>query len=285
MPYSQLLRVKRICNSEDDFIKQANEVCVRFREKDYDPRILNACMLKVSEKDRDSLLSPKPHLCKKQPIVLTTTFSPMSQSIKDAVKKHWHILSSDPIVGHEFINPPIFATKRSSNLRDRLVKTDLATKPTHFLSSPAPGNFPCLNCINCNALIKGDHFLHPHTGTKMKVRGRITCRSTHVVDLLKCPCALCYVGKTKRELRVRISEHKSSIRNRDERSPVARHFNSAGHGVCMLRFMGIEVVRSSLRGGDREKKLLQREADWIHHLQTEYPGGLNDMYDPHCRLF
>lgn len=203
----------------------------------------------------------------------------MSQSIKDAVRKHRHILSTDPIVGHQFANPPIFTTEPSSHLRDRLVKTDL------FLSSPSPGNVPCLNCINCNALIKGDHFFHPHTGTKMKVRGRITCRSTHVVDLLKCPCALCYVGKTKRELRVRICEHKSSIRNRDERSPVARHFNSAGHGVCMLRFTGIEVVRSSLRGGDGEKKLLQREADWIHHLQTEYPGGFTEELQLSCFLF
>ncbi len=94
--------------------------------------------------------------------------------------------------------------------------------------------------------------------------------------LLKCPCGLCYVGKTKRELRIRISEHKSSIRNSDEKSSVARHFNSAGHDVCSLRFQGIEEVKPLKRGGDREKALLQREAFWIHTLQTEYPKGMNE---------
>ena len=62
----------------------------------------------------------------------------------------------------------------------------------------------------------------------------------------------------QRVLRIRISEHKSSIRNRDERSPVARHFNSAGHGVCSLRFMGIEIVRPLLKGGDRQETSPER---------------------------
>ena len=34
--------------------------------------------------------------------------------------------------------------------------------------------------------------------------------------LLKCPCGLYYVGKTIRELKIRIGEHKSNIRNKDE---------------------------------------------------------------------
>ena len=76
-----------------------------------------------------------------------------------------------------------------------------------------------------------------------------------VFCLVKCPFGFCYVGKKKREFkgrRIRICEHKSSISNRDERPPVARHFNSAGHGVCKLGFMVIEAVRPPLRGGDRE---------------------------------
>ena len=58
-----------------------------------------------------------------------------------------------------------------------------------------------------------------------------------------------------------IREHKSSIRNKDEKSPVARHFNTVGHDVCTLRFQGIEVANPLIkRGGDRDKVLLQREA-------------------------
>lgn len=95
---------------------------------------------------------------------------------------------------------------------------------------------------------------------------RVGSHVKFVVYLLKCPCGVCYVGRTKRELKIRVSEHKSSIRNRDEKSSVARHFNTAGHDVCSLRFQGIEEVRPVKRGRDRERRLLQREAFWIHTL-------------------
>ena len=66
---------------------------------------------------------------------------------------------------------------------------------------------------------------------------------------LKCPCGFCYVGKTKKKLRIRISEHKSSIRNRDERSPVA--------STLILLAMSLAMVQGPLqREEDRKKKLI-----------------------------
>ena len=92
-------------------------------------------------------------------------------------------------------------------------------------------------------MIKGEYFFHPHSGKKYTVKGIISCKTKHVVYLLKCPCGLCYIGKTTRELKTRFSEHKSAIRNKDEKSPVARHFNAVGHEICTLRFQGIELVK------------------------------------------
>ena len=133
-------------------------------------------------------------------------------------------------------------------------------------------------------MIKNDFVLHPHTGKKYSVRGRFCCLSKMCVYLLKCPCGLCYVGKTTRELKTRVSEHKSSIRLHDEKSPVARHFNAAGHGVCDLRFQGIELVKPMRRGGDRGRLLLQREAYWQFLLNTESPKGLNESLSLSCFL-
>ena len=116
------------------------------------------------------------------------------------------------------------------------------------------------------------------------MKGRITCKTKYVVYLLKCPCGFCYVGKTKRELKTRIIEHKSNIRNKDEKSPVARHFNNIKHDICTLRFQGIEVVNPMKRGGDRDRLLLQREAFWIHNLNTEFPKGLNEELLLNCFL-
>ncbi len=108
----------------------------------------------------------------------------------------------------------------------------------------------------------------PHTVKSLSIRSVITCSTTHVVYLIRCPCGLAYVGKTTRELRTRISEHRSTIRTGDEKSPVAAHFKRAGHNVSALRYIGVERVDTSPRGGDRGKKLLQRETFWIHFLNT-----------------
>ncbi|KAJ0069779.1 hypothetical protein NL108_014342 [Boleophthalmus pectinirostris] len=97
--------------------------------------------------------------------------------------------------------------------------------------------------------------------------------------MLKCPCGLVYSGKTTRKLKQRISEHKSSIRRNDRDYPVAVHFNDQRHDICSLRFCGIEHVPPPPRGGDHDRILKQREAFWIHTLQTLAPKGLNDDFN------
>ncbi len=52
------------------------------------------------------------------------------------------------------------------------------------------------------------------------MRGTITCASTHVIYLIHCPCGLAYIGKISRQLRTRISEHRSNIRMGDMRIPI-----------------------------------------------------------------
>lgn len=40
-------------------------------------------------------------------VMFTTTYTLNSREVGDAVKKHWHILSSDPALPAEFKNPPL----------------------------------------------------------------------------------------------------------------------------------------------------------------------------------
>ena len=76
-----------------------------------------------------------------------------------------------------------------------------------------------------------------------------------------------------------MSEHRSKIRTGDERSPVAAHFKQMGHSANSFRYTGIEHVEKPPRGGDIEKRLLQRETYWIYALNTLSPQGLNEDFD------
>lgn len=60
----------------------------------------------------------------------------------------------------------------------------------------------------------------------INIRGEISC-TTNVSYMLKCPRGKAYIGKTRRAPKARTAEHRSAIRNGDERSPLAIHFKKS----------------------------------------------------------
>ncbi len=89
-------------------------------------------------------------------------------------------------------------------------------------------------------------------------------------------CNKQYVGKTSRSIRTRIIEQMRSIRRKDIKSLVASHFNEASHSISDLDFTVIEHISQLRRGGDMERRLLQRECKWIFDLRSLYPLGMNE---------
>jgi len=83
-------------------------------------------------------------------------------------------------------------------------------------------------------------------------------------------------------LRTRIVEHISAFRRRDHSSPFFCHFESAKHYFSDFKFLGIERVLLHRRGGNRDRKFLQREAFWIFELKSLTPTGLNEEMDLAC---
>ena len=61
---------------------------------------------------------------------------------------------------------------------------------------------------------------------------------------------------------------------------MAVHYNQAGHGnPSSLKAVALKVIPNNIRGGDRLKKLLQRETFWIVTLKATKSPGLNDEID------
>ncbi|XDV16664.1 hypothetical protein PO909_016270 [Leuciscus waleckii] len=206
LPYSQLLRVCRICNEDEVFERQAGELCQRFLDRGYTDNLVRDCLERARSIQRADLMTKRiDQNSSNNAVTFVSTYGQISNSVKNIVHRHCHILSSDPDIGHTFQDPPRSCYKRAPSLRDRLVRSHLPA-PTQ---SPFPfkiphGNFKCLNCVACNFMLTENAFTHPKTGRTYKVKGRITCLSTFIVYLLMCPCGLLYVGKTKRQLKTRI---------------------------------------------------------------------------------
>ena len=289
LPKSQFFRLRRICETTEDYMEKANEMKDRFVQRGYPLEWVDKAYKTALNKPRSHLLKKNKKKEKRFSVTCITTYSPLSHTIRPVFKKHWHILKSDPELSHVMNDLPLFVYKREKNLRDLLVHADFARyKPrraSQRVLSPLPtGNYRCGGCAQCNNTYKTQNFRHPHNNKIFPIKSVITCASTHIVYILMCPCGLVYVGKTTRQLKQRISEHKSSIRRNDRDYPVAVHFNDHKHDISSLRFCGIEQVSLPKRGGNHDLLLKRREAFWIFTLQTLSPKGLNDEFNLNIML-
>ncbi len=88
--------------------------------------------------------------------------------------------------------------------------------------------------------------------------------------------------QTTRALHTRMIKHTSAIRRPDDTSSISHHFKSANHSLSDMKFLGIERILPHRRGGDRDKKLLQREAFWIFELKSLFPEGMNEELELSC---
>jgi len=143
-------------------------------------------------------------------VTFSTKYTKCSEQIKKIFCQHWHILQSDARLV-SLHNPPLMVFKRGRNLRDYLVRSDLSppSTTTQMTLRPIPdGNYHCGSCNQCNYTYRCTSFKHPHTGKSIPIKGKISCKTKAVIYLITCPCGKSYVGKTSRELKTCIAEHR-----------------------------------------------------------------------------
>ena len=120
------------------------------------------------------------------------------------------------------------------------------------------------------------------TTSLFRIFGHISCDSRHVVYATWC--VLCsryiYVRETGNAFSLRIANHLSTIRcNRPV--AVASHFNSAGHSLENIRFVGLQSLEHLLHLGSKALRDRRRVAEtaWIRKLGTLEPLGVNVKAD------
>ncbi|XP_069507297.1 uncharacterized protein [Ambystoma mexicanum] len=282
LPYSQILRLKRIVSDPEGFDVECTKLLDKFEKRGYPQPVLEEAKERSSKVSKEQLLTPKIKN-KETPLLYISKYSRQSFQVGRAIKKHWSILQNDPLLERLFPKYPMMAFKRGQNLRDKLVRAEKPPKDKQtFLQTKKKGTFPCLGCSHCNNVIKGENISHPLTGKKFKLRDYATCMSTGVIYSIKCPCGKLYVGQTTRAVKERITEHKSNIRCKNTKSPLARHFMEHHHTVAQIKFQVLEVVKKPHRGGDYQSILSRRETFWIHQLDTLNPQGLNEEFSLRC---
>ena len=266
IPYSQFLRLRRICSNDVDFSEKAEEMLTFFKQRGYPEPQLHNDLQRVTTISRDEALSPaRLNVNNVDRVPLVLTYHPFNTVTRKILLENFNILSTDPETRGIFPEPPLVSYRRDKNLRDFLVhSTSGSQRPLDA------GSFPCRRprCQTCQ-YITSQTVLH---GPKRShtIQNRFTCQSENVVYCITCRrCTTMYIGETGRRLRERFGEHLRSIRNRSPVLPVAEHFNSANHTIDEIRVCGVKQCS----GSNTSRK--RREMQLIFELGTLKPGGLN----------
>ena len=114
IPFSQVLRARRICSEKADFDQACEELRERFIERGYHPDEVEEQIKKTSSVKPGNLSGTK-KTSKRIPFVVTynRTLPPISKILR----KHWNILQLDKNLQNLFEEPPVIAYRRCRNLQ------------------------------------------------------------------------------------------------------------------------------------------------------------------------
>ena len=267
IPYSQFLRLRRLCSDDTDFSAKADEICHFFAERNYPNSVVTDALERVHNISRETALKPSESKSEDR-IPLTITYHPNNLRVKDIILKNFKLLQSDPDTATIFEKPPLVSFKRDKSLRNSLVKGSLSTELE-------PGTFKCSRkrCNTCPFITNTVSICGPKNSTQ--ITDHFDCTSRNVIYCIRCnACNQLYIGETGRRLGDRFREHLLDVKNnsQDVSKPVARHFNQPGHSHNNMKIFGL-----SLHQGNTESRKCT-EQRLIFKIGTLSPAGINERF-------
>lgn len=270
IPYSQLLRLRRICQNDEDFESRKCEMLTFFHKRGYPDSVLFSATSRISRITRQEALNPQTprNQNKNTQPKLILTYHPQARAVQNIILRQFKTLQQDPDTKEVFNEPPLIVFRRDRSIRDRLVRSRFNTNNPN---RPVGTSRCSRNCLTCNH-ITTETSINFQTGT-YHVHGQYDCTSRNVVYCLTCRvCNIHYVGETGRRLGDRITEHMRDIDN-DRGVPISDHFNLPGHtGRSDLQ---VSVLKHCYN--TQQRKATERR--FIREYSTLKPYGLNTKFD------
>ena len=305
IPYSQFLRLRRICSDIKDYKSHVLTLCDFFLQRNYPENLLSEAACQVLQKDRTTLLTQssnprtKRQQTKNDKAVLISTFHPTLQPLPRIVHRNWDMLdaSSSTLPLHR--RKLVCGFRRPPNLRRLLTKAKVPRlnrpiRPANVTSPSHPGlpsqgdsqsvNTPhpkhCLSqgrCRYCPILNRTGFITSRSTKIAHRCMKNITCNTHNIVYAITCKrCQIQYVGHTSGTIKGRFKDHFLAITNKVGELPVPQHFNSFGHnGIQDVSISVLEFIRKPAHATGSAGIRQRVENNWIQTLRTRKQQGLN----------
>ena len=267
IPFSQVLRIKRICLKTTDFEHIFQELKERLLNQGYNKKSIDQQLSKVKTIDRNELLKEKTHDKESQnktPLVLT--YNRFLPNINNVVWKQWSILNICKTLQGLFQEGPATAFKRNRNLKE-LIRSNCIKNGKVKRAKSTFTTGKCSRCLSktgnlwCIQLASTMTCISQQVKRKFKIYHKVNCKSEYVIYLMECTlCNRQYVDKAETALNIRLNNHR-----RDTKDPNAilacRHFQQQGRNFnCHAKFIIIgTLVNTSSSKDILRERLIQRK--------------------------
>ncbi len=281
LPYSQFLRLRRICSNMDDFIKHSGMISYHFLRRGYPLKTIQSAFERTLCTDRQTLLNLKPtDETSNDNLVLVTNFIPKQPILSKIVHLNWDILSRSSTTKSLAEKRVVTTYRKPQSLRDILVRAKLPKQKT-------PRDKPCSETVNsctrkcryCPLLNKTGSITSTRTNWTYKCKMNITCKSSNLIYCIQCNiCQKQYVGQTMNTIQQRFQCHFEDIQKNKTEKDIGRHYNSNGHsGTKDMSIYVLDFIYEHPRTRLALELRNVIEHHWIQRLRTQLPWGLNTM--------
>ena len=95
IPYSQFLRLRRLCSDDSDFGSKSDEMCKFFAERCYPSSTVTSALERVHNIDRETALKPTEPKTEER-IPFTLTYHPNNLQVRNIILRNFKMLQTDP---------------------------------------------------------------------------------------------------------------------------------------------------------------------------------------------
>ena len=270
IPYSQALRVKRICSSENTTKQRLGILRSNLKKRGYKNKVIKKGFERANQHQREELLQyKKKKVNNRVPFVLT--FHPAFKNLSSIMREHWQSLQKHQTLSKIFPEPPVLAFRRPKSIKDRLVRADIKVKRDSPRQSQSCGD---KRCKTCDQMQCTETFTSKSTREVHKLACTTNCKTKNTVYLLECGiCGFQYVGESVLQFNRRFNLHRSDLEHK-QTLPLSRHLRSSNHRPEDFYRLKVTIIDHKPTWSDRERK--NREHFWIRKLNTISPFGINE---------
>ena len=215
IPYSQALRVKIICSTDNELHQSCKSLQEKFIKRGYSEEEVSKQINKAKEKPRRDIQTQKPRK-KSNRIPFVTTFNRTSPPVAKILRTRWELSHLSPKTKKN-IRRTFMAFKRCSNLRDILGSNTIENNKVkrHTSKKMTGKSKPCFaraDTLCCKHVIDAQTFKSNTTNKLYNIYHELTCKSEYVIYIMEyIKCKKQYVGKSEWPFNIRLNNDRKRI--------------------------------------------------------------------------